>query len=338
MNERYIETYRRHRVLFFLPLLIGMLVALWVNLGSPALYRSSAGIWSDTAGGSSNDLTGAPPPAAEEQTMLNELLRTQYFQKAVANAGPLAAYLKQHPSEGWGPGALVKKARGGETLDERIASALSPKRVTSLVLGPHVLRISYDGPTPQISYLTLRGLITQYEKQRDALRADALNAYSDSVTSASNALGDARAKVSAYISEHPGASRSDPQIRALVHAEQNALRQLSGATESLNQAANTSLGSTGTTLRVVDRPDVPTAAYGQHKRLAFGIFAGLFVGALVSLIAIFALTRTGRGAGRGRRGGPARGRLGGRRAAGPPSGRADAGRGGWGHQTGAHQA
>jgi uncharacterized protein involved in exopolysaccharide biosynthesis len=291
MNQRYMNTYREHRALFLVPLLVGMLFALWVTLGSPAVYRSSTSMWSDTAGGSANDLSGAPPPAAQEQTMLNELLRTQSFQNSVAEAGPLADYLRAHPSQGWGPGALMKKLRGAPTLDERIATALSPKLVTSLVLGPHVLRVNYDGPTPEVSYGTLRALISQYEKQRDELRADALDSYRASVAAASTALTSARTKIQAYMREHPGASASDPQVVAMQHAERNALDQVAAATQGLTDAANTSLDSTGTTLRVVDKPEIPTAAYSRHKKLLFGLFAGLFVGALVSLLAIYALTK-----------------------------------------------
>ena len=292
MNQRYMETYRQHRVLFLLPLFVGMLFALWVSLGSPAVYRSSTSIWSDTAGGSANDLTGAPPPAAQEQTMLNELLRTQAFATSVAEAGPLADYLRAHPSQGWGPGVLMQKLRGAPTLDERIATALGPKKVTSLVLGPHVLKISYDGPTPEVSYGTLRALMSKYEQQRDQLRRTPWNSYRTSVGAASNALSKARAQVQTYAREHPGVSSSRPRDAAtLQHAERNALDQLAAATQGLTDAANSALDSTGTTLRVVDKPDIPLAAYGRHKTLLFGLFAGLFVGALVSAIAIYALTK-----------------------------------------------
>jgi len=295
MNPRYIDTYRRHRVLFLLPLAIGMLLALWTQVGKPSLYRSSTSLWSDTAGGSANDLTGAPPPAAQEQTTLNELLRTMYFPDAVARKGPLAAYLKTHTSEGWGPGALLGKLRGSSSLDDRIAAALSPKRVTSLVLGPHVLKISYDGPTPEVAYGTVKTIVKEYESQRNALRTDALNAYRDAVSSASKALRDARTEISAYTREHPGASSTDPQMQSLVHAERNALDQLSGATQALGQAANSAVGSDTATLRIVDPPEIPIAAYSTHKKLLFSVIAGLFVGALVSILGIVFLTRTGRG-------------------------------------------
>jgi hypothetical protein len=290
------ETYRQHRLLFLLPLLIGMVLALWANLGKPALYRSSTSLWSDTAGGSANDLSGAPPPAAQEQTTLNELLQTQYFPKAVAKRGPLEKYLTTHTSDGWGPGAVMAKLRGPATLDDRIASALSAKRVTSLVLGPHVLKINYDGPTPDVSYQTVKALVKEFEIQRTALRANALNAYRDSVASASKALRDARTEIATYIREHPGVSASDPQMQSLVHAERNALDQVAAATQGLGQAATSGVGSSEATLRIVDPPEIPTAAYSTHKKMAFSIFAGLFVGALVSILGIVALTKTGRGA------------------------------------------
>jgi uncharacterized protein involved in exopolysaccharide biosynthesis len=294
MNQRYLDTYRQHRLLFILPLVIGVVFALWINLGAPKLYRSSTSLWSDTAGGSANDLTGAPPPAAQEQTMLNELLRTQYFTKAVARKSPLEAYLKSHTSQGWGPSALLGKLRGAPTIDDRIASSLSVKRVTSLVLGPHVLQISYDGPTPMISYQTLKELVRVFEQQRNALRADAVTAYKDAVSSASKSLQDARSGIALYVRDHPGVSSSDPQMQALIHSERNAIDQLSGATQALNQAANSTLSDSQTTLRVVDQPEVPTAPYSRHKKFAFAIIAGLFVGALVSFLAIFAMTKSGR--------------------------------------------
>jgi len=294
MNSRYLDTFRQHRLLFLLPLLIGVSLAIWSNVGAPKLYRSGTSLWSDTAGGSSNDLTGAPPPAVQEQTMLDELLKTQYFRTNVARRGPLQAYLKQHTSEGWGPGALLSKLSGAPTLDERIGTALSAKRVTSIALGPHVLKISYDGPTPTVSYETLRALVKEFEKQRGALRADALTAYKDAVAAASKALTDARSDVATYIREHPSTSQSDPQMAALIHAERNALDQLSGATEGLRQTATAGLGSSQVSLRVVDQPEVPTGPYGRHKRFALAIFAGLFVGALISFLGIFALTKTGR--------------------------------------------
>src|SRR5437588_4534950 len=266
MNSRYLDTYRQHRLLFLLPLLIGVSVALWSNLGAPKLYRSATSIWSDTAGGSSNDLTGAPPPATQEQSMLDELLKTQYFRTNVAKRGPLEAYLKRHTSQGWGPGALLSKLSGAPTLEQREAMALSSKRVTSIVLGPHVLSINYDGPTPQVSYQTLRALVAEFENQRGALRADALTSYKDAVTAASKALTNARTAVATYIREHPTISQSDPQMQALIHAERNALDQLSAATVGLTQAANAALGSSQATLRVVDPPEVPTGPYGRHKR------------------------------------------------------------------------
>jgi hypothetical protein len=297
MNPRYIDTYRQHRLLFLLPVLLGMLIAVWANLGKPTLYRATTSLWSDTVGGSANDLTGAPPPAAQEQTTLNELLRTQYFPDSVARHGPLEPYLKTHTSEGWGPGAVIGKLKGPPTLDDRIAASLSPKRVTSLVLGPHVLKISYDGPTAEVAYGTLKTLVKEYESQRNALRTDAIVAYRNAVASASKTLRDARTEIAAYVREHPGVSASDPQMQALVHAERNALDQVSGATQGLNQAATSSLGTSQATLRVVDPPEIPTAPYSTHKKFLFSIFAGLFVGALVSILGIVALTKTGRGGG-----------------------------------------
>lgn len=293
MNPRYLETFRRHRTLFLVPPIVAMLLATWFNVGEPAMYRSSTSVWSDAPGGSAHEVTGAPPPAAQEQSMLNELLTTEYFRTNVARRGPLAKYLQRRPSEGWGPTALLSKLRGPGTLDERIAVALSPKRVTSLVQGPHVLKIDYDAPTPALAAGTLRALVTEFRRQRGVLGRDALTAYRKQLTAASEALTEARRNVANYRRDHPGSTSSDPQFRELAEAERNAVEQLAAATESLGEAsAELDPAAFQTTLRVVDPAEVPTAPTAGPKRVVLGLGAGFFAGALVSILGIVALTKT----------------------------------------------
>ena len=101
MNPRYLETFRRHRILFLLTIVVAVVLATWASLGEPALYRSSTSLWSDTPTGAATAF-GTPPPAAQEQTMLNELLTTQYFRTQVARGGPLAEYLEGAPPRAGG--------------------------------------------------------------------------------------------------------------------------------------------------------------------------------------------------------------------------------------------
>jgi uncharacterized protein involved in exopolysaccharide biosynthesis len=296
MNPLYLETYRRHRRLFLLPLVLGAAVAVWINLAAPKLYGSSASLWSETAGGAST-ASGAPPPAAQDQSMLNELLTTRYFRNTLARKSPLASYLEQHPAEGWGPSALMAKLKAAPTEDARIEAALSVKRVTSVVEGPHVLRINFEATSPTVAVATLRELVAEFGKQRNLLRRDALTTANDAVASASKTLSDVRTNLSAYRQDHPVSTSTDPQLKALGLAERNAVTQLGNATEVLNQATTAVLNgaSVQTTLRVIDAPKLPTGPSTGKKRLLLAMMAGLFGGGLISILGILALAKAGRG-------------------------------------------
>jgi hypothetical protein len=291
MNPGYVATYRRHRRLFLLPILIVAGLALWSVLGAPKVYQSSANLWSGAVA-STNETLGAPPPAAQEQTMLNELLKTQYFQRDVAQKSHLSDYLASHPSAGWGPGVFISKLRPAKPLEDRVAAALGPKRVTSLVQGPHVLKISYNAPTPALAVATLKALLSQYEKQRGLLSRDALTAYQTTVAAATKSLGDARASVANFLRQNPAGS-SDPQYKLLLHAERDAATRLAGATDTLSQASTDVLNqvSAQPNLRVVDPPSAAISPTSKLRKGLVALFAGIFGGVLISCLGVVALTK-----------------------------------------------
>jgi hypothetical protein len=295
MNPRYLETFRRHRILFVLTVVAAVVLATWASLGEPALYRSSTSLWSDTPTGAATAF-GTPPPAAQEQTMLNELLTTQYFRTQVARGGPLAEYLDGAPSEGWGPTALLARLRGSATFDDRVSAALGPKRVTSLVEGPHVLKINFDAASPELALGTLKVLVEEFRDQRDVLRHDALATSRRRVERASAALAKARTDMTNYLQDNAGDTGTDPRLRSLSEAERNAVLQLATATEVLNRETRDVLsGTTGeATLRVIDPARLPSGPTNGRRKLAVSVLAGLFVGTLLSILGVFALTRVGR--------------------------------------------
>lgn len=297
VNPAYAETFRRHRRLLLLPVAVATVIAVWSTVAAPPMYQSATSIWSDTADGSAQAY-GAPPPAAQEQSILAELLTTDLFRNAVARRSGLARYLVRNPSEGWGPTSLVGRLRGAASLDSRIAIALGPKRVLATPEGPHILKISFEAPTPRLAVLTLRALVARYISQRSALRADALRAYRSQVEGATATLTKARGGIASYLLQHPNRanSRSSPQLAAMLHSERTAFQQLGSATKALNQQSAAVLGSisAGTTLRVVDPAKVPTTSISSPKKLVKGLLAGIFAGALISVLGVVALTKTRR--------------------------------------------
>jgi hypothetical protein len=292
MNPDYIETFRRHRLLFLLPILVAGAIALWTALGAPTLYRSTASLWLDTPAGLTYATLGAPSPAADAQTMLNELMRTEYFANSIARQSPLEEYLRTHPSAGWGPSAVIRKLKGPPTMDDRIAAALGPSRVTSSVQGPHVFEINFDAASPQLATATLRVLIDEFRSQRTTLRRDALEATQRQVASATTALNEARASLESYLRMHPDTGDSDPRASALRLSVRNATTTVADATQRLADAsaALTQGGTLDSTLRVLDEPRTPVGPTQGKRRIAMTVAAGLFGGMVFSILGIVVLT------------------------------------------------
>jgi hypothetical protein len=294
MNPRYRQTFLRHHLTLTLPIVLGAAFALWAGLASPKLYRSNASLWSGSASAGAEQF-GALPPAVQEQSMLNELLRTRRFTDTVARNSPLQAYLIAHPSSPRGPLGMLKEGlRGKPSLEDRIAEALSPKRVTSVVGGNNLLELDLSAVDPVLARDTLQVLIREYRQERGLLQRNALGSAKRQVTSASNALEVARANLRSYLGVHPSTTDADLELRTLKDAEHNAVVQLANATSAMTQASDAVVSNGGlqTTLKVYDPPRLPIGPTAGKKRLIELVFAGAFVGLLISILGTVVVTKT----------------------------------------------
>ena len=295
MNPRYRETFDRNRLLFVLPLALGAVIGLTFGLGSPKLYRSDASLGIRSLDTASSQF--GTPPAAQNQSMLNELLATRSFADTVAARSPLQTYLKTHAETGWSPTSLLKRAlKGAPSLDNRIASALSPKRVKSTLPGPDVLAISFEAPDPALARATLKVLISQFFIWRTQLQGNALTAATHQFDLASKKLVQARNDLNAYNNQHPSSTTSaDPVLRALVNSQIQAVHGLQAATNVMNTAAAAASGGTGlpAIVHVIAKPTYPVGPTTGKKRVVELGFVGAFVGALISFLAIMYLSREG---------------------------------------------
>jgi hypothetical protein len=282
--------------MFLLPVVLGAVLGLTFGLGSPKLYRSDAslGIRSVDSGGVQ---FGGTPPAAQNQAMLNELLATRSFADDVAASSPLQAYLRTHTSNGWSPTALLKRLlKGPPTLDDRIATALGPKRVRSALPGPDVLEISYEAQDPALAKATLKVLISQFLVWRKQLQGNALTEATKQFTNAKKTLDSAGTELRTYSQQHPSATtQADPELRSLVAAQLQAVKDLRVATSTLNNAAAAASGGAGlpATVKVIAEPTFPVGPTTGKKKVVEKAFAGAFVGALISFLAIMYLSRSG---------------------------------------------
>jgi uncharacterized protein involved in exopolysaccharide biosynthesis len=297
VNPRYRATARRHRVLFALIILLCALFGLSSALGSPKLYRSNATLVFKSLDTGASQF-GATPPAAQNQAMLNELLATRNFPDAVARKSQLGAYLETHTSMGSGPITLLKRVlKGQPTYDERVATALGPKRMTSLPAGSDLLGLSLEAPTPALAQSTLRVLIQQFLQERKRLQGNALSAATDQFAKARTELAQAQSDLNGYAGAHPASTAgSDPELRALSNAQLQATRQLRAAASVMNTALAAVNGGTGlpTTAGVFDNPNLPVAATTGKKRLGELTLVGAFVGALISFGLIALMSRSNR--------------------------------------------
>jgi hypothetical protein len=293
--------FRRHWLVFLLPIPLALAITVWVVATKPASYQSQAALWVDNPPSQPSsvgavDATVAPP-AAQQQTLLNELLTTNSFRVAVADHSPLARYLATHSSAGTGPSGLIAMLKGTPPLDERIRVALQGGLLTT-VQGPQILAISLLAPTATVAQQTLQALITEFDAERNTVLATRNHATISGLEAALNAANrqatQTHQAVTAYQAQNPTANAtSDPTLQALTQAERVVANQVVTATNTLNQVlvANASPASDQSTFRILDAPSTPIGPTSGRLTSLITIFAGLVAGILTSILGVITLTR-----------------------------------------------
>lgn len=278
----YRETYRRHRRLCFVPVVLGAVAAAFILFSSAHSYRSTASIWVDTAGSvaSSVGADGSPalaePPASSEQGVLTELLSTDSFADSVARSS-----------------VLGKDLGSAAAIDAHAPALLQHGHVTSAPTGGQVLKITYTGSSPALAESVLGGVVTQLRNYSDSFASQheeaAVTYDREQVSLAQATLAAENKSVRAYVAQHGRASRSAPAYIALAAAQNNAVTELGQANATLNQAS-ASRGTDGWTLRVIDPPGPAVSQAPDKKKIVGVILGGAFAGLLVSLLAVIAFT------------------------------------------------
>jgi uncharacterized protein involved in exopolysaccharide biosynthesis len=278
----YRETFRRHRKLFLLPVILGAVAAGAIGFTSGAKYTSTASVWVDTApplassvgAGLTTPLT--EPPAAAEQGILTELLTTQEFASSVAKSSLLGKYLGSEAS-----------------IQKNAPTYVEDGQVGTLVTGQQILKITYSAQSAAMAQSVLGGIVDQLRSYNNGLSAShdqAAVAYDRAqVNIAKAALATAQNNVNTYMAQHPNASQSDPNLLSLTSAETNAGTQLGQANATLSQATGTR-DEGGWTIRVVDPPDPAISAALGKKKLLELILGGAFGGLVLSFLVVVALT------------------------------------------------
>lgn len=297
-SASYRETFRQHRKLLSVPIVLAVVIAAWSAFGAEKSYMSTLTLWVDNAapaGSSLGNLNPAvTPPSQQEQQVVTELLAAPSFALSVGHHSLLASYLAAHPSGGMTPTALLNQ--GSASLNDRIISALGPTTVLTTAPGPQVLQISFTGPTPAVAQSTLTALVTElrsasntYSEQHNQ---SALVYYRAQVQAAQQSLKAARNQANQYLKQNPRAPTSDPNLSALTTAEGAASTQLTQANASLSGAASALKGSaSGNDVQVITPASEPSGPVSGKKKQIMVVFAGLFAGLLIAFLGTIALTR-----------------------------------------------
>jgi len=173
---------RRHWKLLVLPIPLALLITIWVVVSTPTTYQSQAAIWSDITSpqdaASALAANGATPltPAAEQQSLLNELLATNSFRTTVATTSPLAAWLQANPPSTLTPSGLTGLLHGTPALTERIRSTLLSGTSTT-VNGPQVMTISFVAQSAGLAHDTLQAMLNTFAAQRAQLVAQSQGSF-----------------------------------------------------------------------------------------------------------------------------------------------------------------
>jgi hypothetical protein len=293
MNQSYVQTFNRHRLLFSLPVVIMTVLALWFVAGTPKQYKAGASLFVDTPvtqrSSFDNPNPSEPTPAAQAQQLLTELMATRSFRLKVGRKGPLTKYLATHPSEGWGPKGLLRKARGTRSAQDRTWDALDAKHVITALPGGQVMSIELHGPTPEVAVGTLSALVATFGQKRRAIdvarQQSAVTHFKNQTDTATTAINNIDARTA-------GGNISSAEAQVLDQSRKAAVTRLTRGTRGYNQAVLSLAAAREAppTYDLIDKPSLPAPAVSGMKKSLFGVVAGIFVGCLISFLGIVLLT------------------------------------------------
>jgi uncharacterized protein involved in exopolysaccharide biosynthesis len=280
--RRYVEAFLRHPALFGVPIVLAFLVSVMLTQQQPRAYIARASLWADAPVPNDTTILDAPnpTPAQQEMGVLQELLHTREFLGGV-----------------WS--RLVKSGvEHGSPSDAQLAGVANS--ITVATGGAHVLTLAVKDRAPDHASATTKAAIDELIAEVAATRRTRFQQqvafYTEQVNAARTALTAAQGQLDAYEAQHPpnpDATEPDPAIGVLASGVTTAQQHYNDASSNLSTAQQ-GLGTANdsTELRIVDAPVTPTAPESHKKQLLFAGVAGLFAGAVVSLLALVFLVAT----------------------------------------------
>lgn len=277
----YRGTFRRHRRLFYAPVVLGAIVAAVFVFSTGKTYKSTTSLWIDTAASAPSSISanGGPlsePPSAAEQAVLSELLSTRAFTASIAKS------------------VLPRRAVPTPAAAQASAAALlGSGQLVETPSGSQVLQLTYTGSSPTLAKSVLTAAVKQLRHYTATLTARhnqataAFDAQQVKVTR--RAMRVARNNLAIYQAQHPGVGQTNSSYASLVAAETNAVTQLSQAKNALSQISSTG-NSDIWSVQVIDPANPGSSIPVRKRKIAEVILGGGLAGALLSFLAVVALT------------------------------------------------
>jgi uncharacterized protein involved in exopolysaccharide biosynthesis len=274
--KRYTRTFRRHKLLVVAPVVLALLVALGFVVVSPRNYLAEGTLWADAPVPDSSTVLSESPPspsaAAQQASVLSELLATHQFLTDVGQRSPWAAYLRRHPG----------------AVDTVFASLQKDTSVS--VLGPQVISVVYQSSNPTTTAPMARAIMSAFVAELASLQRtrdeQQITYDKQNLQTASNALSSAQNQLSEYFAVHPqqqGATL-DPTVTQLSGNVATA-EQLYGSAVANYNSSELALSSVNDSsqLHVIDQPAV-ALLQGDKKKIAYAGIGGLFAGLVISVL------------------------------------------------------
>jgi uncharacterized protein involved in exopolysaccharide biosynthesis len=299
--KRTLEIIFTHKRLLIAPLLAALIGTAGYVLLQPPSYQSTASVWVNTSG------VGTQSPAQTQADILSQDLKTSTFAIAVADAGPLDAYLTAHP------GAMSTNPI--HPLKEMVLGASAPRKpssdelkaylgthVTVATVGPNQLTVTVTAPTPAVARDTTNAVIAQLLSSELAAKIAPLQTNLDLLqkeAAVQNLVVQADVKlVQDYLAANPKlakdstAAASDPQLAVLQAAASEAgttFKDFLTAIDKVKSDIATAQQPKLAPFRVVDSPQLPSSvALGKQEIIAIaaGLFAGLLAVAVMAALLV----------------------------------------------------
>lgn len=292
--RRVLDCLFAHRLLLAIPMVAAVIGTAAFLVVQPPSYDSSATLWANTG-------NGAQSAAQTQADVINQYLKQSSFAVAVAQAGPLAAYLDAHPGEtqGFSPRSILGGGPRGVPSADAVRAYLGA-HVTVSILGPSELTVTAVGPTPEVAHGTADALIAQLAAGELAAKIaqlqTQLKVYQTQLQEQSALVGSDLTAVRTYQAAHPTSSNSsatttDPQLALLqdrASVDQQTYTQLLAKIEQTESDLALAQQPQLQAFRVVDAPQTPASRSLFGKQQLLALAAGL-LGGLLAVVAVAAL-------------------------------------------------